>query len=208
MPTYPHSGSFLIPEIHSNLSTQITIKVGATTVGAVQSLTIQQNREMHTWEEIGTDGVIEIHPKGAAKINLQVQRVVFDGLRLPEAFARGFINIQAQRIPFNIEILDRSDSVEVGDAIVHTLNNCWFKSYSPTFTAENFIVREQADIACEYITTMRNAISAVQGGKRGVAFDFDTIERNTDVKGIRGRFDSAGISATDMINSGLGGRIT
>jgi hypothetical protein len=55
---------------------------------------------------------------------------------------------------------------------------------------------------------MRNAISAVQGGKRGVAFDFDTVERNTDVKGIRGRLDSAGISATDMINSGLGERIT
>jgi hypothetical protein len=163
---------------------------------------------MHVWEEIGTDGIIEIHPKGAAKISVSVQRVVFDGLRLPEAFARGFINIQSQRIPFNIEIIDRSDSVEIGDAVVSTLNNCWFKNYSPTFTAESFIIREQADIACEYITTMRNAISAVQGGKRGVAFDFDTVERNTDVKGIRGRLDSAGISATDMINSGLGERIT
>ena len=208
MATYPNSGSFLVPEIQSGLSTQITIKVGTTTVGAVQSLTIQQNREMHTWEEIGTDGIIEIHPKGAAKIGVQVQRLVFDGLRITEAFARGFINIQSQRIPFNIDIIDRSDSLEIGDAIVHTLNNCWFKSYSPTFRAENFLITEQSDITCEYITTMRNAISAAQGGKRGVAFDLDTIERNTDVKGIRGRLDSAGMSFTDMINSGLGGSLS
>lgn len=204
MTTFPNSGSILSPKVHSGLSTQMTIKVGATTVGAIQSLAIQQNREMNIWEEIGTDGIIEIHPKGAAKINIQVQRVVFDGLRLPEAFARGFINIQAQRLPFNIEIIDKSDSLDIGDAVVSTCNGCWFKSYSPTFTAENFIIKEQADIVCEYITTMRSAISAVHGGKRGIAFDFDTIERNTDVKGIRGRFDSAGVSFTDMLNSGFG----
>lgn len=208
MTTYPNSGSFLTPNIHAGLSTQITIKVGTTTVGAIQSITIQQNREVHVHEEIGTDGVIEIHPKGAAKIDVQVQRLVFDGLRITEAFARGFVNIQAQRIPFNIDIIDRSDSIEIGDAVVHTLNNCWFKSYSPTFAAGEFIIKEQSDIVCEYITTMRGAISAVQGGKRGVAFDLDTIERNTDVKGIRGRLDSAGMSFTDMINSGLGGSLS
>lgn len=203
MTSYPNSGSFLTPEIHSSLSTQITIKVDTTTVGAVQALTIQQSREMHTWEEIGTDGVIEIHPKGAAKISVQVQRVVFDGLRITEAFARGFVNIQAQRMPFNVEIIDRSDSVKIGDAVVHILNGCWFRNYSPTFSADNFVIKESADIACEYITTMRNALSAVQGGRRGIAFDSDTVERNTDVKGIRGRLDSAGVSFADMINSGL-----
>lgn len=147
---------------------------------------------MHTWEEIGTDGIVEIHPKGAAKISLTVNRIVFDELRLPEAFARGFINIQSQRIPFDIQIIDKSRAVTDQDALVHVFNNCWFTGYSPSFTAEKFIISESANIACEYVTSHRKALSAVLGGLRGISLEHDTIERTTDVTGRQGRLDSAG----------------
>ncbi len=187
--TYPSSGSILNSRISSGLSSQITIKVGGTTVGAIQQLVVQQNRDMWRHEEIGTDGVVEIHPKGAAKVDLQITRVVFDDLRLPEAFARGFINLQAQRIPFDIQLIDKANSNINTNAIIHVFNNCWFKSYSPTFRADNFIISETAAIQCEYVTTHRNALSAAYGGLRGVGLDVDSVERATDVNGQRGRLE-------------------
>lgn len=189
MVTYPPSGSLLENRINSGLSTQITIKVNNTTVGAIQRLSLTQNRELHRWEEIGTDGIVEIHPKGAAKIDLAVDRIVFDGMRLPEAFARGFINLQAQRVPFDIHIIDSTEVKYTGDAIVHVCNNCWFRQYNPQFRSDSFIISETAQLWCEYITTTRNGISAVIGGYRGVGYEHDTIERATDTKGLRGRYE-------------------
>ncbi len=194
--SYPSSGSVISSSIHSGLSTQITVKVGSATVGAIQRLTVNQNREIHIHEEIGTDGVIESHPKGAAKIDLQVTRVVFDGMRLPEAFARGFINIQAQRIPFDVQLIDRSIGVEDNSALVHVFNNCWFKNYSPTFAAETFLVIENATLTCEYVTTSVAGQSAVSGGLRGIRYDSDTVESTTDVTGRRGRLDATGQTST------------
>jgi hypothetical protein len=190
---YPNSGSIINPNIHSSLSTQIVVKVNGTTVGAIQRLQINQTREMHIHEEIGTDGVVEIHPKNAAKIDLQVTRVVFDELRITEAFARGFVNIQAQRIPFDIQIIDKMASSTREDAVIHIFNNCWFKGYSPTYQADNFIISENANIICEYVTTMRRGHSASIGGSRGIVYEYDTIERTTDVRGQQGRLDSAGL---------------
>lgn len=194
MAQYPKSGSLLQSRINSNLSTQITIKVDRTTVGAIQQLQINQNREMWVQEEIGTDGIIEIHPKGATKIDINVTRIVFDQLRLPEAFARGFINIQSQRIPFDIQIMDRSSALTDQAIVVNTCHSCWFNSYSPTYAANDYIITETAGLKCEYMTTTVNGLSAANGGLRGIRFDFDSVERSTDVDGRRGRLDSSGQS--------------
>lgn len=191
---YPNTGSLIRPNINSGLSTQIVVKVDSTTVGAIQQLQVNQARDMHVQEEIGTDGVVEIHPKGAAKIELSVQRAVFDKLRVTEAFARGFVNIQAQRVPFDIQIIDRSEFESVKKAMVHVCNNCWFKSYGSTITSSNYLIIENAGIVCEYMTTTVDGISAVHGGLRGIKYIHDSIERATDTRGIRGRFDSAGLS--------------
>lgn len=199
--TYPASGSILNSKINSGLSTQITIKVGRVTVGAIQQLVVNQNRDMHRWEEIGTDGVVEMHPKGAARIELQVTRIVFDDLRLPEAFARGFINLQAQRIPFDIQLIDRSSSTVSSNAIIHVFNNCWISAYSPTFRADNFLISENATILSEYITSNRNAESAVYGGIRGIPYERDSIERSTDVNGQRGRLEPT------SLGSAIGGNL-
>jgi len=193
MTNYPSSGSLIENRINSSLSTQITIKVNNTTVGAIQRLAIIQNRELHRWEEIGTDGIVEIHPKGATKIELSVDRIVFDGMRLPESFARGFINIQSQRVPFDIYIIDKTELKYSGDAIIHVFNSCWFRQYNPQFRAENFIVLETSQLWCEYITTTRNSTSAATGGYRGIGYEHDTIERATDTNGRIGRYEKLNI---------------
>ena len=147
---------------------------------------------MYVFEEIGTEGVVEVCPKGAAKVTVTVERLVFDGLRLPEAFARGFINIQAQRYPFDIQIIDTTSGDSNQAAITTTIHGCWLKSYAPTITASAFLVLERAEIQAEKITTSQSGHSAVYGGRRGIAFDYDTVERNTDKNGRVGRLDSAG----------------
>jgi len=191
MSKYTPSGSLLEGRINSGLSTQITIKVNNTTVGAIQKLAITQNRDLHRWEEIGTDGIVEIHPKGAAKIDLSVDRIVFDGMRLTESFARGFINLQSQRVPFDIYIIDRTEVGHTGDAVIHVFNNCWFKQYNPQFRAESFIISETAQLWCEHVTTTRNGVSAVIGGYRGIGYEHDTMERATDTRGQKGRYEKS-----------------
>jgi len=192
--TYPKTHSLLDPQISAGLSTQIVVKVGGTVVGAIQSITFPQAREMHVFEEIGTEGVVEVCPKGAAKVTVTVERLVFDGLRLPEALARGFINIQAQRYPFDIQIIDTTNGDIDQSAIVTTIHGCWIKSYAPTITANAFLVSERAELQAERITTFQGGHSAVHGGRRGIAFDYDTVERSTDKNGRVGRLDAAGIA--------------
>ena len=191
---YPKSGSTLDSSISTGLSTQIAIKVGLNTVGAIKRLSITQNREIMVSEEIGTDGIVESHPVHAAKIELTVNRIVFDNLRLTEAFGRGYINIQAERIPFDIQVIDKSNSKLDNDALVHTFHNCWFKNYSPTYDTDNYIISESATLSCEKVTSSINGLSAVNGGKRGLFYEYDTVERSTDTRGIIGRLNSAGLN--------------
>jgi hypothetical protein len=188
MVQYPATGSTLAPTPHTGLSTQIVVKVRGSSVGAIQELTINQTRDMLVWEEIGTDGIVEIHPKGAAKISLTISRIVFDQLRLPEAFSRGFINLQAQRLPFSIDVLDRfigSDEM----AAVSTYHSCWFRRYTQPYRADNFLIAETAELACEYVSSMQAGVNIAQGGLRDIPVEYDSMERATDRYGRKGRIE-------------------
>jgi hypothetical protein len=188
--SYPQTGSLLSDIPQTGLSTLITIKVRGTPIGAIQELRIDQNRDMLVWEEIGTDGVVEIHPKGSAKITFSVTRIVFDQLRLPEAFVRGFLNLQAQRIPFDVDIIDTfAGNAQL--AAIHTMKGCWFKRYSTPFRADNFIISETAELLCERIISMQGNSNVANGGLRGLPVEYDTIERQTDFHGRPGKFDPA-----------------
>lgn len=231
--SYPSSGSTNNGRTSAGLSPQILVKVGNTTVGAIQSLGVTQDRDMVTVEEIGNDGIIEIHPKGSAKLKLNVKRIVFDNLRLPEALGRGFVNIQSQRIPFDILLLDRSTVREESGVVerginrlfgsnlstgaitrglsdvssslgnlgvgikatepymghsVFAYNNCWIRHYETTYEASNYLIMESVDIVCEYATAMIEGKNIATGGSRGIQYDYDTIERVTDLTGNRGKF--------------------
>lgn len=195
--TYPNSNSLIQSRINSGLSTSIIIKIGSITVGAVQSLTINQTREMIINEEIGNEGIIEIFPKNSARIDVVINRIVFDELNLPEAFGRGFVNLQAQRIPFDIHLVDVSRVDTESNFSSTIIHNCWFKSYNTPFSANSYIITETANIAAEYITSMRDGQNIALGGLRGLDFENDSIERNTDLIGRRGRFFS-----TNELNQG------
>lgn len=186
------------PRTASTLSTQIIIKVGNNPVGALQRLSVTQNRSLQRIQEIGTDGVIEIVPNSATQYELRVERVVFDLLRLPEAFSRGFRFIAAQRVPFDIEVFDISNANEnarLGDdpgsdanVVGMTYKNCWFNSYETPFAADNYVITESANIWCE---------TAFVGSGLGQG---ENIPASGGLRGIEAQVDGGGVE--QEVNSG------
>lgn len=204
MAIYPNSGSTLTSNISTGLSTQIVVKVGTETVGAIQNLSITQTRNLERIKEVGLDGVLELVPNQATTYSITVERIVFDRLRLPEAFARGFINIKSQLVPFDIEIIDRTNGDNEG-AITHKLINCWFNTYNPSFKSADYIISESANIFCEDIisTLGGSEANAAQGGSRGINYQVNARERATD-RGSGGADGAGGFRGTmdvaDLIN--------
>ena len=187
----------------SGLSTQIIIRVGNQPVGALQSLQVSQARPLARVKEIGTDGVIEIVPQGATTFELSVSRIVFDQLRLPEAFSRGFRFINAQRLPFDIDVYDitsvntlGSDPTGAKDTVIMTYKNCWFSSYSTPYASENYLITENATIWAEtaFVSSLPTgqAIPANALSLTGQT-DAQGIEMATNAGGRLGSMDASGI---------------
>ena len=187
----------------TGLSTQIIIQINDVAVGALQSFQVAQARGLNRVKEIGTDGVIEIVPQQATEFTITANRLVFDQLRLPEAFQRGFRFINAQRIPFEIKVFDvgQSDPLSADPAadpnvIVMTYTGCWFSDYSTPFNADNYLITETATIWAEngFVSA---GISPDFSGITGRAFDFEAnaIEQevNFGSSGRRGALDAAGM---------------
>lgn len=196
MATYPKTGSILDGTTRTALSTQILILVNNEPVGAVQSFAETQTRGIKRIMEIGTDGVVEAVPERAAEISLRVTRIVFDGLSITEAFSRGFRNIQAQRIPFDIVVIDQYTGTD-NDAVITTYENCWFGNISKTYNADGFVISEDADITVESIRTIRGgeavALSQGTGGGRQVPLQVDEVELLADSGARRGSLDFPGL---------------
>lgn len=184
----------------TGLSTQIIIKVANVPVGALQSLNVTQNRPLMRVNEIGTDGNIEIVPQSSPTYELAVTRVVFDQLRLPEAFSRSFRFIGAQRIPFDIEIFDLNNADEQNAAVsnsngvvVMKFVNCWFTNYVTPYAAENYLISETATIWAE--TGIVSDGTTPDTALRTFTPQTDTagIEASANTGGRRGGVDAAGI---------------
>lgn len=196
---YPTTGSTLGSKIQTGLSTQIVVLVENEPVGAIQSLTINQNRSLSRVVELGLDGVLEIVPQSATTHDATIERIVFDRLRLPEAFKRGFINIKSQLVPFDIDIIDRTGGdIDSGAEVVHKLVHCWFASYVPKMGADNFIISETATIQFEDIQTFYGggaSLSDSSRGLRGISPSTLAREGETDSGQFRGTMDIANIVA-------------
>ncbi len=200
MPTLPYTETTLDSKTRTGLSTQVLIYVNNEPVGAIQSFQITQNRPTKSVQEVGTDGIIEIVPSGATTYAISVNRVVFDGLSLPEAMSRSWVNIASQRIPFDIVIFDRFLGSEDQEVVVTTLHNCWFKSIGKQFQASDYVIAENASLECEFISSTRNgdAVAETQGqhdsrviGSRQV--DNSGAEQQADTGKTRGAMDFPGI---------------
>lgn len=185
----------------TGLSTQIIIKVNNEPVGALQTLTVAQGRPLKRLAEIGTDGTMEIVPVSQATYVLDVTRVVFDQMRMPEAFSRGFRFIGAQRIPFDIEIFDINNadeqnaavSAESSGIVVHKYVNCWFTSLSTPYQAENYLITETGKIEAE--TGYISSGGTPPPNLRSLAAQTDSagIESAANTGTRRGGVDAAGI---------------
>jgi hypothetical protein len=212
---YPYTGTNLDAATRTGLSTQIIIKIDGVAVGAMQTLTAAQRRQNKRVHEIGTDGVIEITPEQAASVTLDVNRIVFNKKSLPEAMGRAFANIHAQRVPFDIYVYDFSgvnqaatdSSFDVADnmAGVKTTvyEQCWFNSLSVTYSAENYIISQTANLDVTSVKTYLDGnpltsaslisdYSDLDGGGNNVAA---AVERVADI-GRRGSMDARGLIST------------
>jgi hypothetical protein len=205
MADYPSTGTILDnPNTEGStrtaLSTQIIVYVNTEPVGAIQSFQETQARANKRISEVGTDGVIEIVPQSPAQVTLTVQRIVFDGLSLPESFSRGFKNIHSQRIPFDIVVIDKFTGGGDNDAVVTTYHNCWFSNLSKTFQVSDYTIVENANIDCEYVSSRRagEAVAnsqGVGGGREIVGRQIDPIEQAADagINKRRGSLDFPGL---------------
>jgi len=207
MASYPYTGTLFDSEAvtgaktRTALSTQIVVYVNNQPVGAIQTFQERQTRSIKRIYEVGTDGTVEAVPQSPATVELTVNRIVFDGLSLPEAMARGFRNIHAQRIPFDIVVIDRfTGTEEEGGSIVTTYHNCWFASLGRSYTVNDYTITEDASITVESISTERNgapvASSQGVGGGRDLGSEgrqIDAIEQAADYGTYRGSLDFPGL---------------
>lgn len=210
MATFPNTESTILRGLgdaeegrtSTGLSTQIIIKVNNIPVGALQNLNVTQNRPLIRVNEIGTDGNIEIVPQRSPEYELAATRVVFDQLRLPEAFSRSFRFIGAQRIPFDIDIFDINNADEQNAAVdagasgivVMKFVNCWFTNYVTPYTAENYLISETATIWAE--TGYTSSGGSPPPNLRGELFaqvDNGAIENAVNTGSRRGGVDAAGL---------------
>ena len=199
MAQYPRTNSILDSgRSRTGLSTQIVVYANGEPVGAIQSFQESQSKSTKKIAEVGTDGFIEIVPQAPTAVTLTVNRIAFDGLSITEAFSRGWRNITSQRIPFDIVVIDSFAGDDFENAIVTTYHNCWFTSASRTFSSDNYVITESANMDCEFVSTTRGggslSDSTTQNGRDiSASTQRDSVEAAADTGARRGSLDFPGI---------------
>lgn len=205
----PNTNSTLSFDNHNNktstaLSTNILISVNGINIGAIQSLTVSEKREVKMIDEVGTDGHIDSAPQSSTNIEGQCKRVRFDKLRVAEAFGRGFTHVAAQAYPFDITILDRQ-KLNKGSQITTIIRNVWITGIDYEYQSADWIITDTMTYKAETIYSFMGTNSPVAiGGERGfnpsiiqttVKGALVNIEQETDrgYNGRRGSLDADGL---------------
>lgn len=177
----------------TSISTHMVIMVNNTPVGAIKSITIQENREIKQIDEVGTDGHIDSVPTRSTNISGSCDRVRFDRLRIAEAFGRGFVHVSSQAYPFDIVIIDRQKSDE-GSQISTIIKNVWIKSIDYTYSSDDWIITDKMSWEAESISSHLNGNNNVaQGGERNIPRSIIPVEQATDRGETRGSLDAPGL---------------
>lgn len=177
----------------TGISTNIVIKVNGTPVGAVQTLSVREERQIQMIDEVSTDGHIDSVPTRSTNISGDCQRIRFDRLRIAEAFSRGFLHVSAQRIPFDIDIFDRWNG-DGSNSIITTIKNVWITNISYAYRADNWIITDDMSWMAEAISSTLNGGNAATGGERGPnILQINTTERQADKGNRRGALDVPGL---------------
>lgn len=217
MANAPNTGSTLtlntgVNKTSTGLSTNIIILVNQTPVGAIQSLSVQEQRTIKAISEVGTDGVIDSVPTGSTQISGSCSRIRFDGMRMAEAFGRAYVHVASQIYPFDIVILDKQKR-DQKNQISTIIKNVWIKSISYDYNVNDWVVADRMDWQAETIYSVRNggtnasvngtaSMSVATGGERQILSaaintgdGVNNIERVVDTGGAgrRGSLDAAGL---------------
>lgn len=191
--TYPQTGSILngpngLNRTGTAISTNIVIRVGPNTVGAVSQLSITEQRAIQMIDEVGTDGHIDSVPHSSTNITGTCKRTRFDRMRITEAFSRGFLHAQSQRFPFDIVIIDNWNG-DGASALITTIKNVWIETLSYEMGTSDWIIADTMNWKAETIyTTIANGPAAT-GGSRNIPLAIDSIEQSADTGGRRGSLD-------------------
>lgn len=157
------------------ISTNIIILVNDVPVGAVQSLSVNEKRQIAMIDEIGTDGHIDSVPNKSTTISGSCQRIRFDRLRIAEAFSRGFVHAASQVYPFDIVILDKQKR-DQGSQISTVIKNVWIGGISYTYEVSNWVITDTMEWEAESIFSVLNGgsspisggVPVAVGGERGI----------------------------------------
>jgi hypothetical protein len=179
----------------THVSTHIVIKVDGNTVGAVKSLKIDERRSIAKISEIGTDGVIDSVPSKSTEISGSCSRTRFAGMRISEAFSRGFLHAKSQRAPFDIEIHDIFNDNDAANEIITVIKNVWINSLSVSYDSENFVIVDDMGWDAEDIFSILNNNNVVQSAANGRAqpITLNQYEQEADRGVYRGSLDAPGL---------------
>jgi hypothetical protein len=177
---------------NTGIATNIVIMVGANMVGAVQKLNIDEKRALKMIDEVGTDGHIDSVPISSTNITGACERVRFDRMRIAEAFSRGFVHVSAQRIPFDIVIIDKWNGDD-GSALYTTIKSVWISGISYSFNADNWIITDNMTWEAEAIHTKLSNGNAARGGTKSMPLAIDDMEQSADRGERRGALDAPGL---------------
>ena len=198
----PQTGSIIENPNGSNrtgtqISPMIVIRVGPNPVGAIQTIQINEKRNVSAVDEVGTDGHIDSVPTKSTDIEGSCNRIRYDRLRISEAFSRGFLHVKSQRVPFDIDIYDKWNG-DNENMIVTTIKNVWITSIGYSYKADGWIVVDDMNWMAEDISSSIQGNVAATGGARGLILQTDTdgIEQQTDKGQRRGALD-----APNLINA-------
>jgi hypothetical protein len=195
--SYPNGANKTSTAISTNILITVRTPAGPVPVGAIQSMDINESRNIKMIDEVGTDGHIDSVPNQSTNITGDCTRVRFDRLRIAEAFDRGFIHVASQIYPFDIVIFDKQ-KLAVGLLISTTIKNVWIKSIAYTYSSTDWVITDKMSWEAETIYSILNNGSntpVAQGGEIGLAFSNIPIERATDtgLNGRRGSLDAPGL---------------
>jgi len=194
---YPQTGSTLFGpqgqnETRTALSTNIVIKVGPNTIGAIQNLSVTEARSIIMIDEVGTDGHIDGVPNKSTDISGECRRIRFDRMRVSEAFSRGFVHAHAQRIPFDIIIIDNWNG-DGNAAIITTVQGVWIENISYAYGVDNWVISDDMRWKAQSISSTLANGNAATAGTRNIPLAIDPIERAADIGQRRGTLDAPGL---------------
>lgn len=204
---YPHTGSQLTSSgrntTRTGVSTNIIIQVDGNPVGAITNINYDESRGIQQISEIGTAGHIDSVPKESTRVTGNCTRTRFDNLRIAAAFSRGFIHVAAQRVPFDILILDifgatENDSgFEGADGVITTvLKNVWINKIGTKYSANDFVIVEDMSFEAEHIYSFMgsgNQVVPAVNARQLQIIDNDPFEKQADLGLRRGALDAAGL---------------